>query len=262
LISRSLKVMTNVCFSFTNAEDQGKAELCALSKEDLTSDEEISTIENASLQVFSTLQEVLALQPKLRLDNLSAKRKQTKTQLTQTEATQVSSTVDVDDDSPPVSVEVSQSTLVSQTASQVSIASSSRRIVSGASIADPEQDSAGGTRVLVSNEKSSDMFANTLLDYVRRRIWPRGIILDWVQGRTGKTTLMWHHTYLPFLVTNAHISFRAQEANLKLGGQRVRARTDGNLQIEVADAKTNGRMLWPRSYYVLPLEVPLLNHPS
>jgi len=194
--------MTNVCFSFMNAEDQGKAELCALSKEDLTNDKKISRIENASLQVFSTLQQVLALQPKLRLDNLSAKRKKTETQSNwQTEATQVSSAMDVGDDSPLVSLEVSQSTVVSQTASQVSVASSSRRIVSGASIADPEQDSAGGTRVLVSNEKSSDMFANNLLDYVRRRIWPDGIVLDWVEGRIGETTLMWHHTYLPFLVT-------------------------------------------------------------
>jgi|SRR5579862_1133533 len=183
-------------------KNQGKAELCALSKEDLTDDKKISRIENASLQVFSTLQQVLALQPKLRLDNLSAKRKKTETQSNrQTEATQISYTVDVGDDGPLVSVEGSQSTEVAQRASQVIVASSSRRIVSDASIADPGQDSAGGTRVLVSNEKSSDMFANTLLDYVRRRIWPDGITLDWVQGRIGETTLTWQHTYLPFIVT-------------------------------------------------------------
>lgn len=79
--------------------------------------------------------------------------------------------------------------------------SSGRRIVSNASIADPDQDSAGGNRVLASNEKSSDVFANNFMEYVIGWIWPDGITLDWVQGRIGTTTLNWNNSYLPAFPT-------------------------------------------------------------
>lgn len=72
---------------------------------------------------------------------------------------------------------------------------SSQRMVSGASIADPKQSSAGGARVLASNEKASDIFGNIFMSYVRGWIWPRGITLDWVQGRESKTTLEWNNSY-------------------------------------------------------------------
>jgi len=74
---------------------------------------------------------------------------------------------------------------------------STRRIVSDASIADPNQDSAGGIRVLASNEKASDRFANNLLEYITGSIWPDGIILDWVEGREGATELVWSSKYPP-----------------------------------------------------------------
>ena len=72
---------------------------------------------------------------------------------------------------------------------------SSRRIVSNASIADPNQSSAGGARVWSSKEKTSDRFANNLMEYVTGSIWPEGITLEWVRGRGGPTTLTWTDTY-------------------------------------------------------------------
>ena len=68
----------------------------------------------------------------------------------------------------------------------------SQRIVSDASIAPPEQDSAGGTRVFANKEKSSDSFANNLIKYVLTTVWPDGIVLHWVEGREGETTLQWN----------------------------------------------------------------------
>jgi hypothetical protein len=68
------------------------------------------------------------------------------------------------------------------------------QIVSSASIASPEHDSAGGSKVFVSNEKS-DVFANILIHHVISSIWPDRVVLDWVKGRKGDTTLVWTSQY-------------------------------------------------------------------
>src|SRR5271170_4413086 len=72
---------------------------------------------------------------------------------------------------------------------------STRRIVSNASIADPNQDSAGGPRVWGSAEKASDIFACNFMNYAIGWIWPSGITLDWVRGREGPTVLAWTSSY-------------------------------------------------------------------
>jgi len=80
--------------------------------------------------------------------------------------------------------------------------STGKRIVSDASIADPEQSSTGGTRVFANNEKASDLFANNLIRYVLDTVWPEGTVLDWVEGRDdGETTLVWNSGYSPPLST-------------------------------------------------------------
>lgn len=47
-----------------------------------------------------------------------------------------------------------------------STSTSTRRIVSNASIADPNQDSAGGGRVWASNEVATQTFADNFMIYV------------------------------------------------------------------------------------------------
>jgi len=141
--------------------------------------------------------------------------------------------------------------------------SSGPRIVSDASIADPEQDSAGGNQVFASNEKASDVFANFFMEYVIGWIWPDGITLDWVKGRIGPTTLNWNISYppspspsLPHVGSLTNPGLRAQEASLALGKDRIAARTDGSLQIEVTDPNdSDTQLFWMRQYYVIPLEV-------
>ena len=71
---------------------------------------------------------------------------------------------------------------------------STNRIVSVGSVADPDENSAGGARVWASNEKASDIFANNLLMHLIDDIWRDGITLDWVQGRIGSTVLSWHNS--------------------------------------------------------------------
>src|ERR1700731_3494489 len=75
---------------------------------------------------------------------------------------------------------------------------STRRIVSNASIADPNQDSAGARDVWASTEKASDLFANNFMTYVLGWMWPSGITLDWVKGREGLSVLAWNNSYCPF----------------------------------------------------------------
>ena len=57
----------------------------------------------------------------------------------------------------------------------------SRQIVSDASIADPEHISARRTSVFANNEKASDLFANFLMDHVLSPIPPMG--LYWIGFR-------------------------------------------------------------------------------
>src|SRR5579862_9615860 len=105
----------------------------------------------------------------------------------------------------PTHSTISQSITLTQTSATNTIASTTstttvkftRRAVSGASIADPTQDSAGGSRVWASNEKASDIFANNLIRHIISFIWPDGITLDWVQGRNGDTKLVWSSKYIP-----------------------------------------------------------------
>ena len=54
------------------------------------------------------------------------------------------------------------------------------------------------------------------------------------------------------------LMIRAQDSRITLKGDSIGAQTDGSLQIEVHDPQTGGRMLWPRHYYVVSLEVNLL----
>jgi hypothetical protein len=96
-------------------------------------------------------------------------------------------------DSPPPTHTTSQSTKPIPSISPILNSStttvefkSTQRLVSNSSVAGPTQDSAGGTRVWASNEKTSRIFANRFLLHVISSIWPDGITLDWVQGREAK----------------------------------------------------------------------------
>ena len=176
----------------------GKEELCALSEEDLMKEEIVNRIRNTSGLVFKALRQIRLKQPDIRQINISTKRRKPgslstnrilfdinlpKKPTRQPQRTQYNSrrsTVDLPLDSQPPSQQ-------SNTPS-----TSTRRIVSNASIADPNQDSAGGTSVWASTEKASEHFAGTFMDYVIMWIWPSGITLDWVIGRPGTTVIAWN----------------------------------------------------------------------
>lgn len=125
----------------------------------------INRISNPSKLVFLQLRKLLSLEPDIRGMNLSQKRRKSQSQPTS-----------------------------SQSLTQPS--QSSQRIVSAGSIADPNQDSAGGVRVLASKEKTSDNFANQFLAYTISGIWPDSLTLDWAEGRDPKPALEWEDTYL------------------------------------------------------------------
>ena len=156
-------------------------------------------------------------------------------------------------------VEPSPTSQVDVTSVTTTRSDSGRRIVSSASIADPTQDSAGGNRVWASTEKASDIFANVLIPYVFGWLWPHGISLDWVTGRSGPTTYNGAIRMYFFFQVNSS----PQEAILTMNNSTSAARTDGCLQIEVEDPNSLGsRSFWSRQYYVVPLEVPPHPPPS
>ena len=54
--------------------------------------------------------------------------------------------------------------------------------------------------MFANKEKASDIFANNLMNYVVTTIWPDGVVLDWVEGREGETTLAWNSGYVSFVL--------------------------------------------------------------
>jgi hypothetical protein len=197
----------------------------AVPEEDLANDLVVNPIRNASRSFFLSLMELLSVEPDIRGQNISQKRRMSQSQ--------------------PIGGQ--SSTQPSQ---------SSNRIVSAGSIADPNQDSAGGVRVLTSMEKASDSFANQFLVYTISELWPKRLTIDWIQGRDPKPSLRWKQKYLQQQKSLLIIS--PQESRLTIKDESIAARTDGSLQLEVHDPQTGGRMSWSRHYYVVPLEVPNL----
>lgn len=206
----------------------GQRELLEIRREDLDNESVINRIENPSKLVFVSLVELLQKQSDLRAINMARKRSKNTTTASQSfdsEAfsfTQTSLGIplhnckliigqpqqsEIDKKQPEVPLasislqqisETKTTTLVSTTGTNttaIATVKSTRRIVSDASIADPQQDSAGGIRVLASNEKASDRFANNLIDHITSSLWPDGIVLDWVEGRDGDTSLVWSSKY-------------------------------------------------------------------
>ena len=143
----------------------GKAELCAVSEEDLAKSDVIDRIENTTSRFFGPLNLLLSVEPNMRQITLSQKRQKCYSKPIRNESLILSSQ------------------------------SSSHRIPSGSSMSDPSQDSAGGVRVLAVKEKTVDTFANQLLWYIVSGIWPGGVNLNWVRGRDSKTTLRWNDSY-------------------------------------------------------------------
>jgi hypothetical protein len=130
------------------------------------------------------------------------------------------------------------------------------RVISGASTLEEGINSTGGAKILVSKEATTGNFCSNLFMHLCSSVWPKGrILLDWVQGRDG-TCLNWAATYFPQSLL--WLSLRLTSL-WKMGDHRVEAQTDGALFIGVPDplAQTTRKknLVWPRSYYVLPLEV-------
>ena len=198
--------------------------------------------------VFSSLCNVLTIQPTIHQENIAQKR--AKWKQSQSSTSQSSASKTANESVPPSAL---SSTLPKRTASSSS--TSTRRIVSGASMADPNQDSAGGGRTWASQEKASDVFGNNFISCVLNWIWPGGVVLDWVDGRPGKTSLQWDCRYPPHAPFKVDTFFSAREGIIMIEGQPIAARTDGSLQIYVFDPVTRAQMPWSRQYYVLALEV-------
>ena len=172
-----------------------------MSEEQTTDVSFVRKIRESSWIVFQSLCQVIARQPELRKSNLATKRKRLNADMTTLEPGVLLATTSEAVLGTPIHIELTTDakTMDFESASneaRIVVTSSSQRTVSSASIADPNQDSAGGSRVWASKEKASDIFANVLIPYIMARIWPDGIILDWVQGRTGDTLLEWNNSYV------------------------------------------------------------------
>jgi hypothetical protein len=178
----------------------GKDELCKLSELEATDPKFVKRIRNYSAYVFNSLCEILTIQPETRRENIAQKRakgKQLQLQSSQSAASETSMQDSTANFTPTETASTHTSAPAVPTPLESIPSSSSRRIFSGASVADPNQDSAGSRRTWASNEKASDMFGNNFISCVLNWIWPEGVTLDWVKGREGETSLVWNCWYIP-----------------------------------------------------------------
>jgi hypothetical protein len=119
-----------------------------------------------------------------------------------------------------------------------------------ASISDPAKNSSGGEQFYASLEEEIQRFGNMVCRILLRRIFKNNITLDWVQNRAQPPTLLWANKYS---YCRAVLMYSALAAEVKLGHERVSARTDGGLQIILHH--DNQKLAWDRSYYEIALEV-------
>ena len=189
----------------------GKRELCEIQQADLEDETIIDGIENKSSSTFLSLCDILQEQSDVRQLNIARKRRKMKKSSSQTShslevfkssqnsirSTLLNLLLTTASQSPAPSFPDIQGQSQSSFTSTRTTQQSNRRIVSNASISDPTQNSAGGSRVWASNEKASDIFANNLIRHVISSIWPGGVVLDWVQGRSAATKLVWRSKYFP-----------------------------------------------------------------
>jgi hypothetical protein len=135
---------------------------------------------------------------------------------------------------------------------------SAPRNISGVSTLDANVNSTGGETILFAKEVTTQAFCGVLFAHLCGEVWPKGIILNWVEGRDAR--LNWSKSYIPTL---GFPLITRLTSLWKMGNERVEAQTDGGLFIKVADpmaeTKVGKRLVWTRSYYVLPLEV--TSHP-
>jgi len=181
---------------------------------------------------FSTLKSLISLQvTETRKDNLAAKRQEKRVQdpVVMPPLTSQFPHVWVGPPVPP------------QTEQEV------RRIVS---ISDPSQSSAGSKLYHACQEVESQMLGNLFCEVTLSALYGDEAAVSWVHGRPQPPVLQWRSRYLSTII---HVNSSPLAAEIKLGPERIGARTDGGLQICLP--QNTNLVAWDRSYYEIALEV-------
>jgi hypothetical protein len=123
-----------------------------------------------------------------------------------------------------------------------------------ASISDPAKSSAGSKLFYATQEKDSEMLATLFCKTVISFLFWEDLSLKWSIGRDeGKPVLRWRHR-LKYSVKEI-LTCSALAAEIKIGPERIGARTDGGLQIFIPREDSDSLVAWDRSYYEVAFEV-------
>jgi hypothetical protein len=123
-----------------------------------------------------------------------------------------------------------------------------------ASISDPAKSSAGSRLFYATQEKDSELLATLFCKTVITLLFWEDLSLKWVIGRNKrKPVLRWRHRLNS---RSCHIlTYSALAAEVKIGDERIGARTDGGLQIFLPREGSDSLVAWDRSYYEIAFEV-------
>lgn len=97
-----------------------------------------------------------------------------------------------------------------------------------ASISDPSKSSSGGQLFHATQERESEVLGNQFCITTLKVLFVDDPSLAWITDRPSTSILQWRHAY-SISLTSSNIS--ALAAEIKLGPERIGARTDGGLQI-------------------------------
>ena len=147
-------------------------------------------------------------------------------------------------------------------------AEETRRVIS---ISDPSKSSRGSQLFHATQEQESELLGNLFCQSTLKLLF-LDPPLDWATGRVDAIpVLRWRHRCPPsshfhfqfhcfflIIIFTPFLICSALAVEVKLGPERIGARTDGGLQIFLPQ---NGSLVaWDRSYYEVALEVPLYHH--
>lgn len=124
------------------------------------------------------------------------------------------------------------------------------------SISDPSKSSAGSKLYTATQEKESETLATSFFRTVLILLFLDNPPVTWPTGRDdAKPVLRCRNRYQSNTSSAIVLIFSPLAAEIKLGHERIGARTDGGLQIFLPRKDLDSLVAWDRSYYEVALEV-------
>jgi hypothetical protein len=195
-----------------------RKDICELSADDAVNEDIVNESTISCKSLFRELCQMMELQPAIREYRLAQKRSEKNLRGHKTPRHE-SALVLLSESALLAIIAEYDFTSASQSAVEISLpgksygdlqgsssASSAPRNISGVSTLDANVNSTGGDTILFSKEVTTQAFCGVLFAHLCGEVWPKGILLTWVEGRDAR--LNWSKSYVatPWLSINCQVN--------------------------------------------------------